>query len=649
MMIMTEKKDSHRLRQIPAPTKGVARAPKPSSKRSIPAAAAESNRTPEGGQDGPSEQNIVPMRLPTELPKELAEALTFPASARTIDHFFSAVLGRLTLGVSPAGFMSAYFEWLSHLVVSPGKQIELMQKAARKASRFVVQAARATTDPNTPPVIEPLPQDHRFRTEQWQQPPFSWIYQWFLLNQQWWHNATTGIRGVTPQNEKAIQFITRQLLDMASPSNFILTNPEVLQATQAAGGYNFVRGTLNFIEDWERMVAGRKAVGTEDYVVGRDVAITPGKVIFRNRLIELIQYTPRTSTVYAEPILIVPACIMKYYILDLSPHNSLVRYLVEQGHTVFMISWKNPRAEDRDLAMDDYRRLGIESAIRAIQAVVPDRRIHAAGYCLGGILLTTLAAAMARDGEDVLETITLFTTELDYTEPGELMPFINESQVAFIEDLMWDQGYLDGKQFAGVFQLLRSNDLIWSRMLREYLLGKRQEMTDLMAWNADVTRVPYAMQSEVLRSLFLKNDLAEGRYRVDGKPAVVSDIRAPIFCVATTRDHVAPWRSVYKINLLIDTDVTFLLGKGGHNAGVVSEPGHPRRDYQVATRREGDHYVDPDTWQSTVPVKEGSWWPEWQRWLVEHSGNRVQAPPMGVPAQGYVALGDAPGLYVLED
>jgi polyhydroxyalkanoate synthase len=381
-------------------------------------------------------------------------------------------------------------------------------------------------------------------------------------------------------------------------------------------------------------------------VVGRDVAVTPGKVILRNRLIELIQYSSATPRVHAEPVLIVPAWIMKYYILDLSPHNSLARYLVEQGHTVFMISWKNPVAEDRDLGMDDYRHLGIRGAIRTI---VPGRRVHAAGYCLGAILLTTLAAALARDGEDLPGTLTLLATELDFTEPGELMPFINESQVAYIEDLMWDQGYLDGKQFAGAFQLLRSNDLIWSRLLREYLLGERQGMTDLMAWNADATRVPFALQSELLRSLFLRNDLAEGRHRVDGKPAVVSDIRVPVFCAATTRDHIAPWRSVYKLNLLPDTDVTFLLGTGGHNAGVVSEPGHGNRSYQVAIRREGERFVDPDTWQSTVPVHAGSWWPDWQRWLAGYSGKPVAPPPMGAPEQGYSVLGSAPGSYVLQE
>jgi polyhydroxyalkanoate synthase len=591
----------------------------------------------------------LPDVLPADPPHEIAEAFAFPASARTIDRFFSAVLGRLTIGISPAGFMTAWLEWLSHLATSPGKQVELMQKAARKATRFIVNMAHTVTNPETPPCIDPLPQDHRFSAEQWRQPPFNWIYQWFLLNQQWWHNATTGVRGVTPQNEKAIEFITRQLLDMASPSNFILTNPEVLQAVQAAGGYNFVRGTLNFIEDWERMVAGRRPVGTEDYVVGRDVAITPGKVILRNRLIELIQYSPTTGTVHPEPVLIVPACIMKYYILDLSPHNSLVRYLVEQGHTVFMISWKNPVAEDRDLGMDDYRRLGIGAALRAIEAVLPGRKVHATGYCLGGILLSTMAAALARDEGDTLASMTLFATELDFTDPGEFMPFINESQVAYIEDLMWDQGYLDGRQFAGFFQLLRSNDLIWSRMLHEYLVGERRGMSDLMAWNADATRVPYSMQSEVLRNLFLRNDLAEGRYRVDDRPAVISDIRIPVFCVATTRDHVAPWRSVYRIHLLTDTEITFLLGKGGHNAGVVSEPGHPRRNYQVATRRHGDRYMDPDAWQTMVPVREGSWWPEWQRWLAAHSGKKVSPPPIGAPEQGLSVIGDAPGSYVLQE
>jgi len=585
--------------------------------------------------------------MPVEVRREITDALTFPASGRTIDRFVHAVLGRVTFGVSPAAAMLAYLDWLANLAMAPGKQAELAQKAWRKAARFAVWSARAATQPGTPPCIQPLPQDHRFSSEAWQQPPFNFFYQWFLLNQQWWWNATTSIRGMSTQKEKATSFMARQLLDVVAPSNFVWTNPEVLKATAMDGGLNFVRGFINLIQDIERTVAGRKPVGTEAFTVGRDVAVTPGEVVFRNRLVELIQYAPATPTVYAEPILFVPAPIMKYYILDLSPDNSMVKYLVGQGHTVFMISWKNPGPEDRDLSMDDYRRLGIRAALRAIEAVVPNVKPHAVGYCLGGILLTTAVAAMARDGEERIRSMTLFTTELDFSEPGELMPFIDESQVTYIEDVMWDQGYLDGRQFAGAFQLLRSNDLIWSKMMREYLLGERQGMSDLMAWNADVTRAPYRMHSEVLRSLFLDNDLAEGRYKVEGRPVVIADIRVPMFSVATTEDHVAPWRSVYKLGLMADTDVTFLLASGGHNAGVVSEPGHPRRRYQVALRREGERYVDADSWAAQAPVVEGSWWPEWQRWLVAHGASaRVPPPAFGAADQGFAVLGPAPGSYV---
>ena len=596
------------------------------------------------------EPRLPPPPLPVEERREITDAITLPASGRTIDRFVHAVVGRMTFGVSPAAATLTYLEWLTNLAMAPGKQAELAQKAWRKAARFAAWSARAAVHPDTPPCIEPLPQDRRFASPEWQRPPFSFFYQYFLLHQQWWWNATNDIRGMSPQKQKATSFMARQIVDVMSPSNYVWTNPEVLKATAMSGGLNFVRGFVNFLQDAERVIAGRKPVGAEAFAVGRDVALTPGHVVFRNRLIELIQYTPTTETVYAEPILIVPAPIMKYYILDLSPENSMVKYLVEQGHTVFMISWKNPGPEDRDLSMDDYRRIGIRAALRVVEATVPGVKPHAVGYCLGGIMLTTAAAAMARDGEDRLRTITLFTTELDFTEPGEMMPFIDESQVAHVEDLMWDQGYLDGRQFAGAFQLLRSNDLIWSKMMREYLLGDRQGMSDLMAWNADVTRAPYTMHSELLRSLFLNNDLAEGHYKVEGRPVVIGDIRVPIFAVATAEDHVAPWKSVYKLHLLADTDVTFLLTNGGHNAGVVSEPGHGHRRYQVATRCESERHLDADTWAATTPTVEGSWWPEWHRWLAAHSAPELVRPPaLGAPDQGFPIIGPAPGVYVFQE
>jgi polyhydroxyalkanoate synthase len=347
-------------------------------------------------------------------------------------------------------------------------------------------------------------------------------------------------------------------------------------------------------------------------------------------------------------VLIVPAWIMKYYILDLSPENSLVRYLVDHGHTVFMISWKNPGSEDRDLGMEDYRRLGIMAALDAISAIIPERRVHAVGYCHGGTLLAIAAAAMAREHDERVKSMTLFAAQTDFTEVGELSLFIDESQVTYLENMMLDQGYLDATQMSGAFQLLRSNDLIWSRVIHEYLLGERERMSDLMAWNADTTRLPYRMHAEYLHSLFLHYDLFEGSYQVDDRPVTLNDIRVPIFAVGTVRDHVAPWRSVYKIALLTDTDVTFLLTSGGHNAGIVSEPGHPHRSYQYATRLADEPYIDPDTWQTAMPVQEGSWWPTWQAWLAKRSSGRVMPPCLSAPACGYSPLREAPGTYVLQ-
>jgi polyhydroxyalkanoate synthase len=557
-------------------------------------------------------------------------------------------VGRLSHGLSPPGLLLVYLDWLVHLAFSPGKQLDLARKVLRKALRFGLYAARSAVRPDTPPAIEPLPQDQRFSNPAWQRWPFNLYYQSFLFVQQWLYNATTGVPGVSRHDSEVVSFVARQLLDVFSPTNFPCSNPEVLKATLEQGGSNLVRGAANLLDDWERAVLGRKPAATEAFAVGTAVAVTPGKVVYRNRLIELLQYAPATPAVQAEPILIVPAWIMKYYILDLSPHNSLVKYLVDRGHTVFMISWKNPGPEDRDLGLEDYRTLGVMEALAAVSAIVPGHKVHAAGYCLGGTLLAAAAAAMARDGDDRLASVTLFAAETDFTEAGELGLFIDETEVTFLEDLMWDQGFLDTTQMAGAFQLLRSGDLIWSRLVHDYLLGQRPGMTDLMAWNADGTRMPSRMHSEYLRKLFLHNDLAEGRYEAAGRPVALTDIRAPLFVVGTVKDHVAPWRSVYKIRLLTDTEVTFVLTTGGHNAGIVSEPGHPRRSYQLATQGPEDRHIDPEMWQTVTPRQEGSWWPAWQAWLQRHSSGPVAAQPVGAPERGYPPLADAPGSYVLQ-
>lgn len=580
--------------------------------------------------------------LPPELGPLCAANMPDRFAVEWLDRAVKAQLARLTQGISPFGLATTFFNWGLHLASSPGKQAQLFEKATRKAARLGMANARVALGQEVPPCIEPLGYDDRFSAAEWQHWPYVAAYQSFLMAQQWWYNATNDIDGMSRREEQVTSFVVRQILDMMSPSNGLWTNPEVLAETQRTFGANLVQGTQNLIEDMERALTGKPPVGAEDYLPGRDVAVTAGRVVYRSHLFELIQYQAQTDTVAKEPLLIVPAWIMKYYILDLSPHNSLVRYLVEQGFTVFMISWRNPTAEDRDIGMDDYLN-AVEHALDEIGKVVPDTQVHGVGYCLGGTLLSAKAAQMARDGDTRLKTLNLLATQVDFEDPGELQLFISESQVSFLEHMMWDQGYLDTKQMAGAFQLLHSSDLIWSRYVHEYLMGRRQPMFDLMAWNADATRMPYRMHSEYLRQMFLNNELAQGQYVIEDKPVALSDISAPVFCVSTTADHVAPWQSVYKLNLLTNTDITFVLTSGGHNAGIVSELGHRGRSYQIKTTAAASQYMPPDDWRATVPVQDGSWWQEFSAWLMEQSSGEA-APPV-LRADGLV---DAPGAYVLQ-
>jgi len=551
----------------------------------------------------------------------------------------NAWLGRFTGHVSPAALGMAWLDWSSHLLLSPDKQAELATHAAAAAWRWLGYCAGAVTGNLAGPVA-PLAQDKRFVDPGWQRWPWNALSQAFLLQQQWWHRATNGVRGVSQHHADVVTFVARQLLDSVAPSNFVATNPVVLQATCERGGMNLVSGAMRAMLDAGRAASGPAAA--PGLLPGRDVAATTGEVVLRNGLIELLRYDPVTPTVHAVPLLIVPAWIMKYYILDLSPHNSLVRYLVGQGHTVYLISWKNPGAADRDLGLEDYRRLGIMAALDAIVDETGAPQVNACGYCLGGTLLAIAAAAMAREHDRRLASLTLLAAQVDFTEPGELSLFIDESEVSFLEAGMWSQGYLDTRQMAGAFQLLRSNDLVWSRQLRHYLLDLPERQTELMSWNADATRMPYRMHSEYLRHLFLHDDLASARYLVDGKPVALTDIAVPIFALGTRTDHVAPWRSVYKIGLLSDTEVSFLLTSGGHNAGVVAPPGDPGRSYQLTTQAPDAPYVDPERWQHETPVREGSWWPAWEAWLAQRAGPAA-APPPPVPGREH-----APGRYVLE-
>jgi polyhydroxyalkanoate synthase subunit PhaC len=584
-----------------------------------------------------------------------AEAPHSPAITQTssgdnafaiLDRGMHVAMSKTTAGLSPAAMLGAFFDWWLHIAVSPGRQLSLTQQAIVAAADNLAFTIRSEFGVAEDPSAHALPGYNRFRAAEWRKFPFNIYAYSFLSIERWWDAATKDVRGVSQRHDEMASFTARQILDTVSPSNFIATNPEVLARTRAESGANLLRGYANLIDDLRRLRDGTAPRGTEAFKVGETVAATPGKVVLRTRLAEVIQYAPVTEHVRPEPIVIVPAWIMKYYILDLSPGNSLVKFLTQQGFTVFMISWKNPGAEDRDVDFDEYRTEGVLPAIKAATAITAAGKVHAVGYCLGGTLLALTAAAMARGNDERLASVSLFAAQVDFTEAGELMLFINESQVTFLEDMMWKRGFLDSRQMAGAFQMLRSNDLIWSRSIRDYLMGEQSFAIDIMAWNADTTRMPYRMHSQYLRSLFLKNDLAEGRFEVDGRRVALLDIRVPAFTVATERDHVAPWRSVFKLHLLTDTVVTFVLTNGGHNAGILSEPGHPRRHYRTSLRKPGEPYVDPDAWFADHRPQEGSWWPAWATWLAARSGQPVRPPTLG-DAAGFAALEDAPGNYVL--
>ena len=562
---------------------------------------------------------------------------------RFLDQQIQTLNAKLFSGLSPISLALAQMDWALNLMQTPSAQIELQQQLAKDWSHWMLNALpfKATTDSNASGQV-----DNRFTHSSWNNQPWASLVQAQQLQEKWWQQATQ-LRGMRPHSQEQMRFYASKWLDMASPSNWLMTNPEATEKALQTGGLSLAKGAQQAFHDWWQ-AHGHPANGDKPSLSpGHGLAMTPGEVVARQHLCELIQYAPSTRQVHAEPVLIIPSCIMKYYILDLSPENSMVKWLVSQGHTVYMVSWRNPDENDALLTMDDYVREGVLNCLSHVQQAHQEK-VHLMGYCLGGTFAAMAAAHLegqtrARQ-QAGLASLTLLAAETDFSEPGEMGVLIDEAQVRMLEDMMAAQGFLTGKQMAGSFQFLHARDLVWSNRTKRWLLGDEDIPNDLMIWNADLTRLPAVMHSQYLRQCFLHNDLAHGQFSFNGDTLVLRDIALPTFAVGTVKDHVSPWRSVYKLHQLISGPVTFALTNGGHNAGIISEPGHHGRHFQMHTTPAHAPRLTSDEWQMVAAQQEGSWWTAWHEWLVAHgSGRQVAArqPPKNA------SLGAAPGAYVM--
>ncbi len=505
------------------------------------------------------------------------------------------------------------------------------------------------TDLNPKPLIEPEKGDKRFLDPDWSEDPyFDVLKQQYLLINQWLEELVSDTEGLSPQEHKKALFFIRRAAEAMAPTNFLLTNPEVLHETIETHGENLIRGIAMALEDLEHG-RGRLSVRTTTrgvFEVGRDLAITPGKVIWRNTMMELIQYAPSTSKVRKTPLLIIPPWINKYYILDLSPNKSLIEWAVSQGHTVFVISWANPDASHANNTFMDYMQDGPLAALDAIEDATGESAVNAVGYCIGGTLLaTTLSYLEQTRGGGLIKSATFLTTLLDFTDVGELSVFIDEGLVSRLENYMQDHGILHGREMASTFSLLRAKDLIWQFAVNSYLLGREPRPFDVLSWNADSTNMPAAVHACYLRNMYLENRLKEpGGICMGGVPIDLEKIITPCYFLAARNDHIAPWRSVYASSKLVKGPVKFVLSGSGHVAGVINPPVRNKHDYWTNTATKP---ADPEAWQDKATRHPGSWWLDWGKWIARHSGKKEIAPrkPGGTILK---PLCDAPGEYVLK-
>ena len=543
------------------------------------------------------------------------------------------------------GLAQAFFQAWARVLSDPFKLAEAQMKFWHETAALWQSSMMKLMGQDSNAVAEPPQGDRRFRHRDWQEHfLYDYIKQSYLIAARHLHRTVGKVEGLDEQTARKVDFYTRQYIDAMSPSNFLLTNPEVLRETVASGGQNLVKGLHNLLEDVARGGGDQLRLRMTDeraFQLGVNIATTPGKIVFQNDLMQLIQYQPATAEVHRRPLLIIPPWINKYYILDLRDKNSFVKWAVEQGHTVFMISWVNPGKSLADKRFEDYLTEGVLAALDAVEKATGEREVNVIGYCLGGTMLAAALGYLAAKKDERIASATFFASMIDFEEGGELEVFIDEQQVAALEKRMENRGYLEGAEMANTFNMLRANDLIWSFVVNNYLLGRDPFPFDLLYWNSDATRMPAAMHSFYLRNMYMKNLLAKpGGVELNGVPIDLARVKTPLYFISTLEDHIAPWRSTYAGARLFTGPVRFVLGGSGHIAGIVNPPAASKYAYWVNPKLQDD----PDQWLKDAAQHPGSWWTDWSGWVARHGGGK-SAPR--VPGKGKLkVIEDAPGSYV---
>jgi len=546
--------------------------------------------------------------------------------------------------VDPLNIGGAFLEMTTRLMSDPARLVQAQIGFWQDYLTLWQNTARRMLGDQVGPVIAEDPRDRRFKDEAWRENEvFDFIKQSYLLSARFFQNVVNGVEGLDPKAAQKVDFYTRQFVDAMSPSNFLLTNPEVLRKTAETGGENLLKGLSHLLADLERGKGRLRIRMTDDskFKVGENIAVTPGKVIYQNDLMQLIQYDPTTETVMKRPLVIFPPWINKFYILDLRPRNSFVRWAVDQGHTVFVVSWVNPDEQLAEKGFEDYMREGVYDVLDAIEKATGEREVNAIGYCLGGTLLATTLAHMAAKRDTRIRSATYFVAMTDFEEAGELGVFIDEEQLRNLEERMNRRGFLEGREMATTFNMLRANDLIWTFVVNNYLLGQEPFPFDLLYWNDDSTRMPARMHSFYLRRMYQQNDLVKpGAIELLGVKIDLRRIKVPSYLISTREDHIAPWRSTYRATQIYRGPVRFVLAASGHIAGIVNPPDSGKYSHWVNETLP----PDPEEWFRGATELAGSWWPDWHRWVSGQGPERVQAR---IPGDGALKpIEDAPGSYV---